>query len=90
MARAGGGVIFEAERDAGSGRRGARRVRRADALRAIQRDIEAGMRAFASAPGYLRPYTAHVIAARAASLERTGSTDMARRQLLGDAWSGES
>jgi SAM-dependent methyltransferase len=57
--------IFEAERDAGVRTAAVLARQTADALRAIQRDIEAGMRAFASAPGYLVPYTAHVIAARA-------------------------
>jgi len=39
-----------------------------EALAAIQRDVEAAMRTFANPPGFLVPYTAQVIAARAGNL----------------------
>ena len=60
--------IFEAERDAGV-RTAALLARQTPAvLSSIQHDLEAGMRAFASPPGFLVPYTAHIIAARARNL----------------------
>ena len=57
--------IFEAERDAGVRTAALLARQTPEVLRAIQQDLEAGMREFASPPGYVVPYTAHVIAARA-------------------------
>ena len=65
--------IFEAERDAGVRTAALLARQTPEVLGAIQHDLEAGMRAFASAPGFLVPYTAHVVAARARLPRRSGS-----------------
>jgi SAM-dependent methyltransferase len=60
--------IFEQERDSGVRTAALLALQTPEVLAAIQRDVEAGMRAFANPPGFLVPYTAHVIAARAGNL----------------------
>jgi SAM-dependent methyltransferase len=60
--------IFERERDAGVRTAALLARQTPEALAAIQRDVEAAMRAFANPPGFLVPYTAHVISARAGNL----------------------
>jgi SAM-dependent methyltransferase len=57
--------IFELERDAGVRTAALLAHQTAETLDAIQRDVEAGMRAFADAPGFLVPYTAHIVSAQA-------------------------
>ena len=57
--------IFERERDAGVRTAALLARQTADVLAAIQRDVEAAMQAFASPPGYLVPYSAKVVSARA-------------------------
>ena len=60
--------IFERERDAGVRTAALLARQTPEALDAMQRDVEAAMRPFANPPGFLVPYTAHVIAARAGNL----------------------
>jgi SAM-dependent methyltransferase len=55
--------IFERERDSGVRTAALLARQTAETLDAIQRDVEAGMRAFADGSGFLVPYTAHVISA---------------------------
>jgi len=57
--------IFELERDAGVRTAALLARQTPETLDAIQRDVEAGMRAFEDASGFLVPYTAHVISAQA-------------------------
>jgi SAM-dependent methyltransferase len=60
--------IFERERDAGVRTAALLARQTSEALDAIQRDVDAAMRTFANPPGFLVPYTAHVISARAGNL----------------------
>jgi hypothetical protein len=60
--------IFEQERDSGVRTAALRARQTPEVLAAIQRDVEAGMRAFANPPRFLVPYTACVVSARAGNL----------------------
>ena len=55
--------IFELERDAGVRTAALLAKQTPETLAAIQRDIEAGMRAFADPSGFLVPYTAQIVSA---------------------------
>jgi hypothetical protein len=57
--------IFELERDAGVRTAALLAHQTAETLDAIQRDVEAGMRACADAPGFLVPYTAQIVSDQA-------------------------
>jgi hypothetical protein len=60
--------IFGLEREAGVRTAALLAKQTTEALMAIRRDIEVRMRAFADPPGFLVPYTAHVISARPGNL----------------------
>jgi hypothetical protein len=55
--------IFDRERDSGVRTAALLARQTPEAVAAIQRDVEAGMRAFADAPGFLVPYTAQIVSA---------------------------
>ena len=60
--------IFELEREAGVRMTALLTQQTPEVLHAIQQDIETGMGRFANPPGFLVPYAAHVISARAGNL----------------------